>query len=118
MRGDQRFAKRIWTISDRKHDLSVCHPRNLLRFSRLYGVKFRGHFSVLHAPSFNLAQTPPLLLLAIMLVGACYANKQVSTAHITKLAMRLLMLIVNQPVRFSPLRISEVIKFFSSMKYT
>ena len=74
--------------------------RNLLLFSRLYSKHFQYNFLILHSPSFKLIETPPILLLAIMLIGACYAEKPESlpSAYVTKLAMRLLVIVENQPV--------------------
>ena len=62
----------------------------------LYGKNFQRHFPVVHSPSFNLSQTPAPLLLAITIAGAGFEERQMPSAVINKLAMRLLLLIESE----------------------
>jgi hypothetical protein len=71
---------------------------NMVVCSELYGKNFQPNVPIIHMPTFNLIQAPPLLLLAIMLVGACYSDELIPVASISKLAMRLLVIIGDQPV--------------------
>jgi len=81
---------------------------NLLLCSKLYGDHFQRNLPILHSPTFKLIDTSPILLLAITLVGACYSDGLIPAAYITKLAIRLLILIQNQPVSsFSSSRTSH-----------
>ena len=66
-----------------------------------YGNYFQRNLPILHSPTFELIETSPILLLAIMLVGASYSDDLIRAAHIVKFAMRLLILIENQPVSSS-----------------
>ena len=68
----------------------------MLLFCRLYGQHFSANFPVFHRPSFQITQTPPLLLAAILIVGACYAREHISTDTIVLLAIFLLNLIENE----------------------
>ena len=70
---------------------------NLATCIELYGRHFQPNVPILHMPTFNVAKTSPILLLAMMLVGACYSNKLIPVSHINKLAMQLLTLIEHQP---------------------
>ena len=70
---------------------------SLIKCTELFAKHFSPNVPVLHLPTFSLVDTSPILLLAIMLVGACYSsNIPASTIH--DYAMRLLNLIANQPV--------------------
>ena len=71
---------------------------NLIRCTELYGKHFQPNVPILHMPTFNLTEASPILLLAIMVVGACYSDDLIPNSHTNKLAMRLLVLIENQPV--------------------
>lgn len=71
---------------------------NLVLCSELYGKHFQPNVPILHMPTFYLIEASPILLLAVMLVGACYAENLVPVSLINKLAMRLLVLIENQLV--------------------
>lgn len=71
---------------------------NIILCSELYGKHFQPNVPILHRPTFDLTRTSPILLLAIMLVGACYSGGLIPVQHITKLAMRLLALIEQQSV--------------------
>lgn len=64
----------------------------------LYGKHFQSSLPIVHSPTFDMLKSPPILLLAIMLVGACYAKETIPPAQITKLAMRLLTAIGLEPV--------------------
>ena len=83
------------------HDMiSVFVTReNLVLFTQLYGQHFQRTFSILHMPSFRLTQTPAILLLAIMIAGACYSNIQVPMIYIS-LGVQALAIIEDQPVSF------------------
>ena len=74
-----------------RHNLVIC--------SELYGKHFQPNVPILHMPTFYLIEASPILLLAVMLVGACYSDKMIPVSLINKLAMRLLVLIENQLVR-------------------
>ena len=73
-----------------------------LHSCRLYGQYFHRHYPVLHAPTFKVIETPPMLLLAVMIAGSCIRDGAIPSVHIPKLAMRLLVLIQNQPVCTPP----------------
>ena len=71
--------------------VSLCH---------LYGKHFQHNMPIIHSPSFDILKSPPILLLAIMLVGACYAEDSIPPPQVTKLAMRLLAAIGAEPASF------------------
>lgn len=71
---------------------------NLITCVELYGRCFQPNVPIVHTPSFNLIKTPPILLCAMMLVGACYSDSLIPLSHLTKLAMQLLVIIEQQPV--------------------
>ena len=75
---------------------------NLLLFTGLYGKVWQRNYPILHAPTFELIETSPILLLAIMIVGANCCEGPIPMADIVKLAIRLLILIQNQPVSSHP----------------
>lgn len=71
---------------------------NVTLCSELYGKHFQPNVPILHRPTFDLTQTSPILLVAIMLVGACYKEDLIPVYESSKLAMRLLVIIEQQPV--------------------
>ena len=98
--------------------ISACITReNILLFCRAYGEMFQRNYPIIHMPTFKLAETPPLLLLAVILGGACGSDGQLSSAYIAKFAMQTLILIQNQSV--SSLAASSMSSLTrSSMKQT
>ena len=74
---------------------------NMLHLCILYGKHFQHNLPIIHSPTFDIAKSPPMLVLAIMLVGACYSEGSISSAQVTELALRLLNLIELQPVSIS-----------------
>ena len=71
---------------------------NIVHLCHLYGKHFQHNLPIIHAPTFDMSKSPPILLLAIMLVGACYSEGSIPPADVTKLAMRLLTAIAAEPV--------------------
>ena len=71
---------------------------NVVQFCGLYGKAFQRNYSILHAPTFKLTETPPILLLAIVIAGSNCCDGPIPMVDIVKLAMRLLILVQNQPV--------------------
>lgn len=69
----------------------------LLLCVQLYGKLFQRNYPILHSPTFSLADTSPVLLLAMMLTGACY-SEVISNDHVIKFCMSLLILIEKMPV--------------------
>ena len=78
--------------------LSYINRENLVLCVGLYGKHFQPNLPDIHIPTFTLTETPPSLLLALMLVGACYSERALPRAIIEKLAMRLLHSIGNRTV--------------------
>lgn len=91
---------------------------NVLLCCRAYGEMFQRNYPIIHMPSFKLTETPPLLLLAVILGGACGSDGQpLSSAYITKFAMQTLILVQNQSV--SPIADSSLSSLTrSSMRQT
>jgi hypothetical protein len=72
--------------------------QNLVHLCHLYGKHFQQNLSIIHSPTFDMTKSPPYLLLAIMLVGACYAPDTIPASQVAKLARRLLTAIALEPV--------------------
>jgi Fungal specific transcription factor domain len=72
--------------------------QNMVHLCHLYGKHFQHNLPIIHAPTFNMIESPPILLLAIMLVGACYSKGSIPPVEVIKLAMRLLTSIAAEPV--------------------
>jgi len=72
--------------------------QNMVHLCHLYGKHFQQNIPFIHAPTFDMTQSPPPLLLAIMLVGACYAPDTIFPSQVVKLARRLLTAIALEPV--------------------
>ena len=72
--------------------------RNIVHLCHLYGKHFQHNMPIIHSPTFDILKSPPILLLAIMLVGACYSEGSIPPTQVTKLAMRLLAVIGAEPV--------------------
>lgn len=73
---------------------------NLVQLIEVYGRHYQPNIPILHGPTFCLVDESPVLLLAMMLVGACYSGETtISTPVVNRLAMILLGWIDNQPVR-------------------
>lgn len=71
---------------------------NLILFSELCSRHFLQQLPILHVPSFHLVNTPPMLLIAIFVAGACFADDQMPVDAIHEIGMGLLKVIENQPV--------------------
>lgn len=71
---------------------------NMVHLCHLYGKHFQHNLPIIHSPTFDMLKSPPILLLAIMLVGACYSEGSIPPAQVTELAMRLLTAIGAEPV--------------------
>lgn len=71
---------------------------NLVHLCHLYGKYFQRNLPIIHSPTFDVLKSPPILLLAIILVGACYSEGFIPADDVTKLAMRLLTVIADEPV--------------------
>ncbi|KAK5217830.1 hypothetical protein LTR72_009493, partial [Exophiala xenobiotica] len=70
---------------------------NLVQCINLFDTHFQPNVPILHLPTFSLTDASPLSLLAMTLAGACYSDDTIPISTVSKLAMRLLMLIENQP---------------------
>jgi hypothetical protein len=82
--------------------ISKCITReNLLLFLHSYGKDYLRNFPILHSPSFNLTNTPSILLLSMFCVGASYCEGVILPSYVLKLAMRVLLEIEHQPVSTS-----------------
>lgn len=87
--------------TDAEEIIYSCITRNnMVRSCHLYGKHFQHNLPIIHSPSFDILKSPPILLLAVMLVGACYADDSIPPAQVTKLAMRLLAAIGAAPASF------------------
>ena len=90
----------------RGHLISLCEDditsyitrENLLITLKEYGKNYQRHIPIIHPPTFNLYEAPPLLLLAMFCVGACYAEIVRSPQHIFRIAMCVLLSVEKQPV--------------------
>ena len=56
---------------------------------------------ILHLPTFELTKTSPVLLVAMMLVGACYSNNDIPAATIVQCAIHVLLVLESSPVSIS-----------------
>ena len=72
--------------------------QNMIHLCHLYGKHFQQNMSIIHAPTFDMAASPPTLLLATMLVGACYAPDTIPPSQVAKLARSLLTAMALDPV--------------------
>ena len=90
--------------SDPTDSEEIIHPyitrNNMVRSCHLYGKHFQHNLPIIHSPSFDILKSPPILLLAVMLVGACYSEDSIPPAQVTMLAMRLLAVIGSEPASF------------------
>lgn len=71
---------------------------NLLQCIQLYGNNYHLQMPILHIPTFELPKTPSILLLAMMVVGACYSDKIIPAATIVQFAIHVLLTIEGLPV--------------------
>jgi hypothetical protein len=74
---------------------------HLVRCIELYGKHYQPIMPILHMPTFNLTTTQPVLLLAMLLIGACYSETDIPEAAIVQCAIHVLLLIEDLPVRAS-----------------
>lgn len=77
---------------------------NLLKALQLFGRNFQNHVPLLHATTFNLSTAPPVLVLAMFVVGACYADIVRPASYIFPMVMRVLIHIEQQQVILTILR--------------
>ena len=75
----------------------ICRD-NLITCLRLFGTDFQPNIPIMHLPTFNLIDTPPLLPLAMMLVGGCYASDLIPASFIQRTAKDIVILIESLPV--------------------
>ncbi|KAK6384908.1 hypothetical protein LTS17_002471 [Exophiala oligosperma] len=66
---------------------------------KLYGAHFQYHYPLIHVPTHSVADCPPVLLSAMVLTGALYSKATVPASHISGIVLRLLLVILNDPVR-------------------
>lgn len=72
--------------------------RNLVECIDLYGIHYQPVMPILHLPTFDLTTTQPVLLAAMLLVGACYSENLIPETAIVQYAIHVLVLIEDQPV--------------------
>jgi hypothetical protein len=60
---------------------------------QLYAKCFQSIQPLLHLPTFDLTKTPPDLLVAIMLVGACYSNNVIPPTIVVQGAIHMLLVL-------------------------
>lgn len=60
---------------------------------QLYGKCFQSIHPILHLPTFELTKTPPDLLAAMMLVGACYSSNIIPPAIVVQGAIHMLLVL-------------------------
>lgn len=72
---------------------------NLVSCTDLYVKYFQPNVPIVHIPTFQVTEASPILLLSMVLVGACYAKDIIPMPIISRLAMRLLGLMNDQSVR-------------------
>ena len=94
------LLKRSGTLDSENTTYSYITRHNMVHLCHLYGKHFQHNLPIIHSPTFDMLKSPPILLLAIMLVAACYSKGFIPPAEVTKLAMRLLTAIAAEPVRF------------------
>ncbi|KAL3486478.1 hypothetical protein BJX62DRAFT_19596 [Aspergillus germanicus] len=85
------------------NDTPICYftRANLVRLVELYSQYYQPNIPIVHGPTFRLIDEPPVLLLAMMLVGACYSPENtIPSTKVTKLSVMLLGWIDSQPVGF------------------
>lgn len=72
--------------------------RGLVRAIDLCGKHYQTNHPILHSPTFNLSDCPPILLLAMFCVGASYAQDMFPVRDVFKIAMGTLIMIESLPV--------------------
>jgi hypothetical protein len=81
--------------------LSYFTRANLVLLVELYSQYYQPNIPIVHEPTFRLIHESPVLLLAMMLVGACYSPENtIPSTTVTKLSVMLLGWIDSQPVGF------------------
>lgn len=76
--------------------------QGLVRAIDLCGKNHQSNLPIIHSPTFSLSECPPILLIAMFCVGACYAQDMFSARDIFKIAMGTLIMIQNLPVSAKP----------------
>ncbi|KEF51133.1 uncharacterized protein A1O9_12747 [Exophiala aquamarina CBS 119918] len=71
---------------------------NLVEFIELYGKHYHPIMPILHLSTFYLTTTQPVLLVAILLVGACHPEDLIPEAAIVQYAIHVLLLIKDLPL--------------------
>lgn len=69
---------------------------NMLQALQLFGRNFQHHVPLLHASTFDLATASPLLVLAMFVVGSCYADIVRPAKYMFSMAMRVLVHVEKQ----------------------
>jgi hypothetical protein len=69
----------------------------LLTSIQWYGKFYQPVMPILHLPTFELVKTPPVLLLAMMLVGDCYCDSKIPAPTTLQFAIHILLLIESSP---------------------
>lgn len=67
-----------------RDNLSVSHD--------LYGALFHRHFPFVHGPSYQIIETPSILCVVMMVVGACYRPSMIPSNHLSRFAIQLSLL--------------------------
>ena len=100
------LSEKALTMIDKKITAYIT-PENLLLFFQRFRQQYRRTWVFLHDLSFELTRCPPILSLAIMVVGGCYSPDRIPIEDVVSLAILVMRLIENQPVSLSsPLCIS------------
>ena len=90
----------------------------MVHLCHLYGRHFQYNLPIIHSPTFDILKASPILLFAIMLVGACYSEGSIPQDQVTKLAIRLLTIIEAEPVRLPCITRLRLVLMYSSTRYT
>jgi hypothetical protein len=86
--------------------LSYVNRSNLIHCVGLYGKHFQPNLPIIHRSTFTIAETSPALLLALMLVGACYSEKTVPRTIVDQLTMHLSAWIGSQTVSYFTVQVA------------
>lgn len=74
---------------------------SLLQALQLFGRNFQRHIPFLHAPTFDLTTSSPILVLAMFVAGACYTDLVRPAKYLYSMARRVLVHIERQQVGWS-----------------
>ena len=112
------LLKRTGPLDSQNATYPYITRHNMVHLCHLYGRHFQHNLPIIHAPTFDMLKSPPIMLLAIMLVGACYSKGSIPSAEVSKLAMRLLTAIAAEPVSSlsSVLIVQDLMVMYCSMR--